>query len=151
MIEEKVLGRHRVCRMVVVLKPTSGTAADAPGGAPFQQKAHRAHVIATANVGADAVRDCLLAPLHTLGEQIQVVFMVLVESDDPVAVQAAVRKMAARAPSLHIRGRVVVDWALHLSQVRLFRDWHRWGVHVVVLLLGSLVMWTFVCCVVLAM
>jgi hypothetical protein len=118
MIEEKLLARHRVSRMVVVLKPTPGPVND-QDGADFRQKAHRAHVIATANVGADVVRDCLLAPLHTLGEYIQVIFMVLVESDDPAVIKTAVRKMAARSPFLHIRGRVVVDWALHLSQVSL--------------------------------
>lgn len=82
-----------------------------------QQLCHRAHVIATPNTGPDMVRDCLLAHPDSLSDTLQVVFLVLVESDDPKAIAEAVQRMTKRSPSLHIRGREVVKWAMHLSKV----------------------------------
>jgi len=82
-----------------------------------QQLCHKAHVIATPNVGADMVRDCLLSHPDSLRETLQVVFLVLVDSNDPEVVAKAVDKMVQRSPALRIRGPEVVKWATHLSKV----------------------------------
>ena len=47
----------------------------------------------------------------------QVVFLVLVESNDPAVVDAAIKRMIARSPALQIRGHLVAKWAVHLCKV----------------------------------
>lgn len=63
------------------------------------------------------VRDCLLSHPDTLSDTLQVVFLVLVDSNDPETISKAVDKMVKRSPALRIRGREVVKWAMHLSKV----------------------------------
>ena len=112
-IEENLVSRYRVHRNLYVMKPASWSWS-ATG---TQQLCHQAHVIATPNTGPDMIRDCLLAHPDSLSDTLQVVFLVLVESNDPNAITNAVRKMVERSPALRIRGREVVKWAMHLSKV----------------------------------
>lgn len=112
-IEENLVSRFRVHRNLYIMKPASWSFT----GAGTHQLCHKAHVIATPNTGADLVRDCLLSHPDTLSDTLQVVFLVLVDSNDPEVIAAAVDKMVKRSPSLQIRGREVVKWALHLSKV----------------------------------
>ena len=112
-IEENLVSKYRVHRNLYVMKP-AGWGWSAAG---TQQLCHRAHVIATPNTGPDLVRDCLLEHPDKLADSLQVVFLVLVESDDPATISAAVKKMVERSPALHIRGAEVVKWAMHLCKV----------------------------------
>jgi hypothetical protein len=113
-IEENLVSRYRVHRNLYVMKP----AVWSWSAAGTLQLCHRAHVIATPNTGPDLVRDCLLEHPSCLADSLQVVFLVLVDSDSPETIAAAVKKMVDKSPALRIRGREVLKWAIHLSKVR---------------------------------
>ena len=112
-IEENLVSRYRVHRNLYVMKPASWSWS----AAGTRQLCHQAHVIATPNTGPNMIRDCLLAHPDSLIDTLQVVFLVLVESDDPIVISNAVQKMVERSPALRIRGREVIKWAMHLSKV----------------------------------
>lgn len=112
-IEENLLSRYRVHRNLYVMKPATMSYS----AAGTLQLCHQAHVIATPNTGPNMVRDCLLAHPDSLEETLDVVFMVLVDSDDPAVIEASIKTMVDRSPSLRIRGKEVLKWAMHLSKV----------------------------------
>ena len=114
-IEQKLLGKYRPNRMVICMKPATYGATEEG----LSQLAHRGHVIATPNSGVDLIRDCMLEHPSCLSEVLQIVFLVLVKSDNPVAIDKAVRRMIAKSPALHIRGLEVLKWAFWLCDVSL--------------------------------
>ncbi len=114
-IEQNLVSLNRVYRNIYILKPNSWTW----GNDGTRQWGQRAHVLAVPNAGTDKVRDCLLQPLDALPNTIQVIFLTVVDMDDPVRRGEAIRAMVDRAPALKVRGREVVKWAYHLSRVRL--------------------------------
>ena len=114
-IEQQLVSLYCVHRILICMKPATKSKSDAFGN--VSQLCHRGHVIATPNVGADKVRDCLLMHPDALADVLQVVFLVLVRTDDPAVIDAAVRKMCQRSPALRIRGLQVVKWACYMCDV----------------------------------
>jgi hypothetical protein len=117
-IEENLLSRNRVHRNLYVMKPATWTWT--VGGT--QQLGHKAHVIATPNTGPGLVRDCLLQHPDSLNDTLQVVFLVLVDSDNPDTIAAKIKKMVKNSSALRIRGWLVLKWAHHLCQVGAFQS-----------------------------
>jgi len=106
MIEEKLLSQYRSSRIVMIMKPP----------AVFRpldtyQIGHRGHVIAFPNVPVKETRRVLLPALDSLPEHIKVVFLTKASPEE-------MNNMCKNAPALHVRGKVVLQWADHLMKVR---------------------------------
>lgn len=98
-----------LCRSCYVIKPKQWT----PGRTTdTYQRAHRSHVIAFPNVDAKLL-DRVLTPIDRLPELIQVVFLTMSSDKKSLADIAKERQVKA----LHVRGKVVADWAKYLCTV----------------------------------
>ena len=107
MVEENLVALYRVCRYVFILKPNASTWQSAD----TCRKALRGHVIAFPNVPIDQVATALPLPLERIPEVMQVIFLTVTTN------KQVLKALALRARPLHIRGREVCKWALHLSKV----------------------------------
>lgn len=107
MVEENLVAQYRVCRYVFILKPNTS----AWQSADTCRKALRGHVIAFPNVPINQVVSALPLPLDRIPEIMQVIFLTLTTNKDDL------KALALKARPLHIRGKEVCKWAIHLSKV----------------------------------
>lgn len=110
--EERLVSLYRTTwKTVFVLKPTGG-----PNLPPHaRQKAAKGHVIAFPNPTPDDMVKTLLRPLHTLTDDLLVVFLNYSSNSTDL------HKLAEQYPAIKVRGKEVVKWSIHLCKVRLIR------------------------------
>ncbi len=94
-IEGKLLSTWRAFRFTVVCRANAS-------------EALRSNVVAFPSAPPDALL-AVLCPPERIAECIQVVFIAATSS------RAQIRALAAKTPALHVRGKVLVQWARHLS------------------------------------
>lgn len=102
------------CRFCFIIKPkqwTGGRTSDT------YQKWFRSHVIAFPNLDVQTVSR-LLTPISEIPDMMKVVFLTI--ASDKTDLEKLAR--SGQLKSLHIRGKEVAKWAVHLSKVRIVRS-----------------------------
>lgn len=110
MLEERMVSRIRTLGKLVLLIKTDG-----PSNLPpdCRQMCSKGHVIAFPNVEPQQLVNALLMPLNAVPETLQVVFLNIANN------YADLVKLAAACKAIHVRGREVLKWAVHLCSVRI--------------------------------
>jgi hypothetical protein len=104
MLEANLLASHRVMRLCYIIRPW--------GNEDTVQKQQRGHVIAFPNNSVNELVSLFPLPIDKIPEVMQCIFLTLTSNKEEL------KKVASKAKALHVRGRQIKLWALHLCKVR---------------------------------
>jgi hypothetical protein len=110
MLEERLVSPIRTLgKLVYLIKPDGG-----PNLPPqCRQQCSKGHVIAFPNVEPQQLTEALLIPLNEIPDILQVVMLNIASNE------ADLEQLASMCKAIHVRGREVFKWAVHLCRVRL--------------------------------